>query len=356
MTTRDQIETRLLQAVAVEPSEDGLRWLDQRVAQIAARPVLEPRRGFSLPRLILRPVALLAAFVLLTGAVVGALNLLERLVDSSGMPGWRVAFDNAEVLGMSQTDAGYTITLDRAYGDINEVMAFFAVESAAGLEAPKSSDGVAINHFILNAVDLRDPTGRMAVARTAIGDVEPGLAAAVEAFQFDVPPVAGTYQLTIRAISYGADGPACISPCAEDEIAGTWSFAFELPTPAGDVVAADVSDTVGVATLHLSELRVSPSMITARIDMQIAGKPVSTWSAMPIAVRHDAVAFNVTSAATVTAGAAGEGTGEALFFTTAGRDEVAGTWQVQIPELMYQLDGNDEVSLTGPWTLTVTVP
>jgi hypothetical protein len=355
MTTPDEMETMLLRAVGVEPSRDAMRWLDQRVAAIAARPVSTSRLAPSL-RVILRPVVLIAAFVLLTGAVAATLGLLDRTVESSGVPGWRTAYDRAEVLGIQQSNAGYTITLERAYGDLNQVMAFFTVESAAGLEAPAATEGTLANHFSLNAADLHDPAGHGAIARTAIADIEPGIAAAVEAFQFDAAPLAGTYQLTISEIGYGASGPGCISPCMDDEIAGNWQFEFQLPAPAGTVVPTDVSDTVGSATLNLTELRVSPTMITARIEMSVGGSQVATWSTLPFAVRHLDVSYDVNSAASITEGDAGTGTGETIFFTTAGTDQVAGTWEIQIPEVTYQTGAGEDVSLTGPWTLTVTVP
>lgn len=136
MTTRDEMETRLLQAVAIEPSEAGLRWLDQRVANVAERPVALPRRGLFARRLILRPVLLLAAFLLLAGAVAAGLGLLDRIVESSGQPGWHTAWDRAERLDLTATDAGVTIKVERAYADLNQVLVGFTV---AGLEVPTTA-------------------------------------------------------------------------------------------------------------------------------------------------------------------------------------------------------------------------
>ena len=356
MTTRDEMETLLRRAVEVEPSRDALRWLDQRVAANAARPVPTPRLALPSLRVILRPVMLIAAFVLLTGAVAAALGLLDRTVESSGMPGWRIAYDRAQVLGIKQTDAGYTITLERAYGDLNQVMAFFTVENAAGLEAPAATEGTLVNHFSLNAADLHDSAGNGAITRTAIADVEPGVAAAVEAFQFDAAPLAGTYQLTISEIGYGASGPGCVSPCMDDEIAGSWQFEFQLPAPTGTVVPSDASDTVGSATLYLTELRVSPTMITARIEMSVGGSQVETWSTPSFAMRHLDASYDVNSAASITEGDGGSGTGATIFFTTAGTDQVAGTWEIEIPELTYQTGDGGEMQLTGPWTFSVNAP
>jgi hypothetical protein len=358
MTTREDVELRLVRAVIVDPSDDGLRWLDQRIARRVAQGLPEAtgirRGGARSLRIFLRPLAVVAAFVLLTGAVVGAVGLVERL--SQQMPGWRVAYDRGEVIGVGQTDAGYTITLERAYADINQVVAFFSIERAGGLEAPRSSDGFLINAFSLNAVDVRDPAGGHGISRTAITDLEPNLAAAAEAFQFDAPLIAGTYQLSISEIGFGASGPACVSPCMDDEISGTWQFAFDLPTAAGATVAVDAVDTVGSGTLHLTELQVSPTMIRARIGLEIDGSPVSAWAGLPATIQHGGAEYTIDSGMPQYVGDPPDGTGQTLFFTTSGSDDLSGTWEIQIPELAYQLPDQDLITLTGPWTLTVTVP
>ena len=81
-------------------------------------------------------------------------------------------------------------------------------------------------------------------------------------------------------------------------IDGEWRFEFELPTPAGSVVPVDVSDTVGQATLHLTELRVSPTMVAARIGLDVDGRQVTTWSSLPVAIRHLDRSYTIGSNAT----------------------------------------------------------
>ncbi len=190
-------------------------------------------------------------------------------------------------------------------------------------------------------MDVRDPAGGHGIARTGITDLEPNLAAAAEAFQFDAPLVAGTYQLSISEIGFGASGPACVSPCMDDEITGTWQFAFDLPAPAGATVAVDAVDTVGPATLHLTELQVSPTMIRAQISLEIDGTLVSAWagpsSSVPGTIQHAGAEHVVDSGVPQYVGDPPAGTGQTLFFTTSGSDEVSGTWEIQIPDLSYQL-------------------
>jgi hypothetical protein len=43
--------------------------------------------------------------------------------------------------------------------------------------------------------------------------------------------------------------------------------------------------------------------------------------------------------------------------TAAGSNQATGTWESMIPTLTYSKDLNSpDISLTGPWTLTATVP
>jgi hypothetical protein len=367
MTTREEIETRLLRAVEVTPSEDGLRWLDQRVAQIATRPIAAARSGAARRRFSLRPLALVAAFVLLTGAVAAALGLLDRIIESSGAPGWRTAWDQAEQLDLSTTDAGVTITLERAYADVNQVLVGFTV---AGLEAPLS--GTEEPAAIQWVVELRDPAGRgseqWAAAQKGMGMEQTGLSAVVQTWEGAVTPTAGTWVLTFTSVGYDGDGfvpgqcsvgatdPECVNPPPNAMVDGTWQFEFELPAPAGRVLPADASDTVGQATLHLTELRVTPTMIVARIGLSVGDSPVAAWWTPPFAIRHLDASYDVGSSMPIYVGDVYEGTGDSIFFTTAGSDEVSGTWEIEIRELWYTTDDGTNIQLDGPWTLRVDIP
>jgi hypothetical protein len=365
MTTRDEIETRLLQAVVIEPSEAALRWLDQRVAQAVARPVALHRRGFAIPRLLLRPAAVIAAFVLLTGAVVGGISLLDRLLESSGMPGWQTAWDRAERLDLGQTDAGVTITLERAYADLNQALVGFTVE---GLEVPASGPGPRAP--LEWKAELRDPNGRSSNewsrGGTGMGQDDTHLSAIVQTWEGAVAPVAGTWELTFTSVGYGSGefvpgecdagsaNPACLNPPAK-MVEGTWRFAFELPKPVGSVVATNASATVGQVTLHLTELRVTPSRITARVGVAVEGSQVAYWNQPATSLRHGTTSFVVNADRYILDPETGQAP-DLEFQTTGGADEVSGTWEMVIPELTYGTTNEEKIHLVGPWTLTVTIP
>lgn len=346
MTTREEIETRLRKAVEVEPSQDGLRWLDQRVAQIATRPIAAARSGAARRRFILRPLALVAAFVLLAGAVGAAVGLLDRLVEAT--PGWRTAWDRAEVLGLRQTDSGVTLTLERAYADLNQVVVGITVD---GLEAPPglTDDDGNVDHILSWDMELRGPGGWTNLSVQPHPDiagrvVEANQSAFIMTFS-DPPPGAGTWELTVSSVGYGATTNGMVD--------GTWQFAFVLPKPTGTAVSAAVSNTVGQATVTLTELRITPTMITFTSSLDVAGSTVVFWSPGRVtSIRHGDTSYDIADVTHFDANP-----NQNVFRTAAGTDETAGTWEIEIADLWYSTsDDGPDVHLDGPWTLTVSVP
>jgi hypothetical protein len=360
MTTHDEIEARLSRAFELTPSPDAMSWIDQRVRRAMDQGTTQPRRGLS-RRSLLRPLPLVAALILAAGTVAAGLTALERLAATT--PGWQTAWDRAEVIGVDQTSEGYTLTLERAYADVNQVVVFVSVTGLPGLDAPRATDGSRSDHLYLAGVDLRDPRGRHGIASMGSSDLDPGLAAAAEAVQFETPPTAGTYVLTVSSIRFGGDGPDCVSPCVADEIPGTWRFEFALPEPAGTIASVEATDTHDGVTVTLTELRISPTMITSTIALRVDGADVMYWgyTADPITLRSGGTTHTVTSGTPITRDPLHQGPagGVIAFSTPSGADTATGTWEITIPEILLMKRGSDSelpVGVTGPWKLIVELP
>jgi hypothetical protein len=301
------------------------------------------------------------------------LGLLDQLFESSGMPGRRTAWDRAERLNIKQTDAGITITLERAYADLNQVLVGFTVE---GLEAtPLSDHGEAVP--LEWRAELRDPAGRSleqwatSLGGSAIADGS--LSAVGNVWEGAVTPVAGTWMLTFTAVGYNGSGfvpgectvgntdPACLNPPANAMVDGAWRFEFELPAPAGTVVTPNVSVTQGQATLTLTELRITPTMVTSRIALRVTGSDVVDWQPN-ISIRRGDTTYISNSSYHVTQDPNSQGPNGDVneFLTISGADVASGTWAIEIPELTYRISifstPEEGIRLVGPWTLTVTVP
>jgi hypothetical protein len=374
MTTHDDIELRLRRALEVSPPEAGGRALDDRVARAMARPATARDHRIGGSRSLLRPLALAAALTLVAGTVAATLTLLERITGES-TPGVQAAWDAAERVALRQADAGVTITVERAYADVNQVAVFFTVE---GLEAVQGDAGaVAPLEWI---AELLDPAGRSAdewaVARGGTEGNEIGLSANVHTWEGAVTPMAGTWTLTFTSIGYnsghfapgecaeGSTDPACGSPAPTDMTEGTWQFAFELPDPAGFVVPTDLAATAGDVTLTVTELRISPTMIAASAALRVDGETVTSWGTAndtlvsidgPAGTYSANTSYHLTQDP-VTQGPNGD---ENLFMSSEGSDEASGSWTITVPQLWYAIDngGPDTGTIVSePLVVTVNVP
>ena len=374
MTTYDDVEIRLRQALEVSPPEDGGRALDDRVARAMSQTIAA--RGWQMrgPRSLTRPLALAAALALVAGTVGATLTLLERITSES-TPGVQAAWDDAEVLALRESHAGVTVVLERAYADLNQVAVFFTVE---GLETVTSDAGeLAPLEWI---AELRDPAGRSAEewagVRTGIEANEIGLSANVHTFEGAVVPMAGTWELTFTSIGYnsghfipgecdeGSTDAACTSPAPSAMTEGAWQFVFDLPEPAGSVVTADLTATEGDVTLTVSELRISPTMIAASMSLRVDDQTVTSWGTANntlVSIEGPSGTYTANTSYHLTQDPADQGpNGDAnLFLSIEGSDEAAGSWKVTIPQLWYATGngGPDTGTIVSePMVITVEVP
>ena len=147
-------------------------------------------------------------------------------------------------------------------------------------------------------------------------------------------------------------------------IEGTWQFVFDLPEPAGSVVPADVTATEGDVTLTVSELRISPTMITAAAALRVDGETVTSWGTanntlVSIEGPSGTYTANISYHLTQDPATQGPNGDENLFLTSEGSGEAAGAWTITVPELWYATDnGGPETGtiLSEPMVVTVDVP
>lgn len=355
MNPHQPIEWKLVRALEADLSTEARAWLDSRMADVMSRPVVTARR---LPRLrlLLRPLPLIAAFLLLTGAVAGALGLLERIA-TEGSPGWRVAWENAAVIDATVMDAGYAVTLERAYADLNQVVTFVSVR---GPEQAMEEDGSAIE---LHG-GLLDPSGQALDLPFGTSVVETDLAVVVNTWG---PPAAqvGTYVLTISEIQTNP------SDFTEEDlpspVTGEWRFEFELPEPAGTIVFPDATATDQSATIELAELVISPTMIIGRMYLRMDDGTSPVWVPTIESVRVDGTELSTDNNANMIGiPLREEGRTGSEFRTAFGADVASGSWEIEIsqitlPELQDPLpeDGDPPMAppvIDGSWTLLVEVP
>jgi hypothetical protein len=187
--TRHSIDRRVQAAIAV----------DSRYLPRAAR----SRRRFAFtPRLL---AGLGVAAIVLAGTAVAGGTLFDRLV--GGAPMLENVWDRATDIGQSVTDAGYTVTLERAAVDADRVWVGVSVSSAEG-----TADIWDMRLTDANDVVLSGGTG------VGTGDVD-GAAAVLWGFQVpDGLTLEGPFTLEVSALDVGGV-----------RTPGSWQFTFDVP-------------------------------------------------------------------------------------------------------------------------------
>src|SRR5436309_586884 len=110
------LEQSLVAAFASEPSTASAQTMSERISAAVVAAQGRPRSGRRrLPALSRRArmVGLLAAILVVGGAGGGVLGLYDEMVGSFG--GWRTAWDQGDVVGVSTVVDGYRVTIERAY-------------------------------------------------------------------------------------------------------------------------------------------------------------------------------------------------------------------------------------------------
>lgn len=208
---RADVDARMSAAVATELS--------------GTSPVRRPRWGRWQPlrrRASLVAATGLALFVL-AGAVAASAGFFDQLLQQT--PAWRVAWDRATRIGISQTVGDYRLTVERAYADADHVLIGVSVATLNG--AP-----IAVPHD----AQLRGPTGTSRAEWAGAGnDV-----AAAQLLFFDAPQPAGLGRveltLTIDDVMPLPLPDASLRPpvangggnVVANLVPGPWEFTFDL--------------------------------------------------------------------------------------------------------------------------------
>jgi hypothetical protein len=330
VTTSDEVlEGRLTEALAFEPDAVTLRRIDDRVrADLRRAPRhLGPRRV---------PIAL--AFAASALVLVAATTTLLGIYGSIPGDAYRLAWDRGQVLGLSQTRDGYRVTLERAYADAGTVMLAVSVVDTQGR-----------GHSQVGAARIGIIAASGAVS-TAFGMSIPQDDRAAANIWWFSPASAlaeGTLPVTVTVGSVSVRDDATPPPTDDGrwnpwhEIAGPWTFAFDLAVGGGLGLEPEVEPvTAAGITLNLDSIVISPTVARAVFSMEGAS---GDEYALVGTIRHDG---------TVLADGGGVVSAGSLQLTTGtGVEDPSGEWAVTVTELVGMTDRP-----VGPWTFRFSVP
>ena len=130
------------------------------------------------------------------------------------------------------------------------------------------------------------------------------------------------------------------------EVAGPWTFTIQLIVDGGSVVHPQGAATVGGTEVRLTEVTVSPAVVTGTIAVAGAAGG-GQW--FPIGqFEHAGRTYAINSGVL--------GPDAAITFQASdGTTSPSGEWTLRINELVGD-DGTGQVRLAGPWVLSFSMP
>jgi hypothetical protein len=335
------LEAQLTRVLAWQPSATALARLDTRIA----RAVGTRRRSWR------RPLLLVAAAVALMGAAI-TLTLVQQA--ASATPGLKVAYDRGTVLNLRRSVDGYSVVLERAYLDPNQLVLAFSVD-AAGSVGP-----------LVARADVVDSEGRHYLD-LAGADVTGETIGSGSVMAFDVPPgVTGTVHLTVTVPFFYTlqTVPPDVVPSQP------LTYTFDLRVQPAQTVTVDHALQVDGRSVSLRWLRFSGTAVRLRLDADLSGIATDaypSWMLDASLQRPDGSTEQLLYAALPP-----EWTGQpkqaiadmvdamngrvTIYQARSGTDDPTGTWTVTVHRLVGSDGKGGTTEVKGPWVFTVKVP
>jgi hypothetical protein len=340
----DRLESELARALAWPPSPAILERIDRQNGAAASRP---PKA-----RLRRRPLMLLAAAFLLMGAATAALTLVQQAAQS--IPGHVVAYDRGERLNLAQHAGDYTVTLERAYGDPNQLVLAFSVTGPSGASP------------VVVRADVVDSAGRSYLAFAGGDATDQTTAGSGSVLAFDVPPgVKGTVNLTVTVTTLMPTENVAVNEPSPQLV-----YRFGLPFHEATTVTPNTTVIVDGQAMTFGWLRVSATAARLRIDtdltrLKTAEHPV--WL-LDATLRHGTGPVQDLSWMALPPGWTGQPKSEiqalvdgmdgsvVIYQAMSGADDPSGAWRITVRRLIGLGGQGGQTIINGPWVFSVRVP
>jgi hypothetical protein len=321
--------------------------MDERLATHMAPQIARGRRaaeGIRRPWRRRNVVAGLAfALLVAAGAGGGLRSLYDSMVGSSG--GTRVQWDKATVLGLSQANSGYRVTVERAYADANQVMIAVSVVDA------KNQASSQVGTSGASLVDDQGDEYPMTMGMSSPNDSSS--AANLLWFRTERPLAGGerAFHLTLPAIGVR---DLSTPPPSEDpnwnpwhDVPGPWAFDFTIRVNGASIADPKVTAEAAGVTLRLRDVSATDASIKAGLEIVTGAAAGSNW--FPVgAYEHNGRRFQISGGMVVPAS-------PLSFEASESTSDRSGDWVLRVDELVGD-EGGSQVRLQGPWLFRFTLP
>ncbi|HVB77379.1 MAG TPA: DUF4179 domain-containing protein [Candidatus Nitrosotalea sp.] len=227
-----------------------------------ARPIdwRHHKTGFGSQRkhVLRRPIGLATVLVggavFLSGTAYAGISLLQSVLQSD--PGAATVYQHnlGETLNLSQTRRGVTLTLIRAYADVNRVMITYSVSTATGITtnfsgfSTSSSSGQPI---------LTDASGQSLTGYDSWFETNSPTHATVGVIVYDAEMAAQSAK--DLSLNVAVSGLNMESTSGVRTVVGPYTFDLTVPVESGQTVPVDQTVTTGDVPVTLDRVVASPS-------------------------------------------------------------------------------------------------
>jgi hypothetical protein len=229
------LDAAAARSIARPPNAGGMRSAPQRLGRTRLMVV----------------VAVVVGVVVAAGTAYAAITLLQSVTE--GDPGAAAVYRQnlGEALNLSQTRSGVTLTLTRAYADVNRVMVTYEVRLAdpesmfAGFATSNGQPGVT------------DSRGQVLVGYDSFFQTDPQTNQSVGIVVYDAEIAARNVQeLSLRVT---VPGLRLRDRTGDPTTVGSFAFALVVPVASGETIAVDKAITVHGVVVTLDSVVASPS-------------------------------------------------------------------------------------------------
>lgn len=247
------LNTEIAQSIARRPNAAGMRPAPRRLGR---------------PRITIA-LAVVVGLVLAAGTAYAGITLLQSVTGSDAGAAAVYQQNLGEALNLSQTRSGVTLTLERAYADVNRVMITYQVRPAG---TKSIFDGFATS---TGQPAVTDSSGHVLAGYDAFFQTDPQTNESVGIVVYDAAIAAKSVQELSLQVT--VPGLYMRDRSGNQTTVGPFAFALAVPVASGQTITLDRAVTVRGVVITLDRVVASASETRVYLRSSIGFAPVEPY-------------------------------------------------------------------------------